>query len=45
MRALGFAASIEILLAVGAVYGYHLHSHHAEGQAGIGKLTICSRVR
>ena len=45
MRALGFAASIEILLALGAVYGYHLHSHHAEGQAGIGKLTICSRVR
>lgn len=28
MRTLALAASIEILLAVGAAYGYHLHAHH-----------------
>jgi hypothetical protein len=45
VRTLAFAASIEILLAVGAAYGYHLHAHHAERQTGIGKLTICARAR
>jgi hypothetical protein len=49
IRTLAFAASIEILLAVGAAYGYHLHAHHsqhqAERQPGIGKLTICARAR
>ncbi len=28
MRTLALAASIEILLAIGAAYGYHLHAHH-----------------
>jgi hypothetical protein len=45
IRTLAVAASIEILLAVGAAYGYHLHAHHSEQQAGIGKLTICARAR
>jgi hypothetical protein len=46
VRMLAFAAAIEILLAVGAAYGYHLHAHQAEHQvAGIGKLTICARAR
>jgi hypothetical protein len=28
IRTFAFAASIEILLAVGAVYGYYQHAHH-----------------
>ncbi|MGD0672265.1 MAG: hypothetical protein ABSB13_09320 [Candidatus Binatus sp.] len=28
LRTLAIAASIEILLASGAAYGYHLHTHH-----------------
>jgi hypothetical protein len=28
IRTLALAASIEILLAVGAAYGYHQHAHH-----------------
>jgi hypothetical protein len=28
LRILAIAASIEILLAIGAAYGYHLHAHH-----------------
>jgi hypothetical protein len=44
MRTLALAASIEILLAVGAVYGYHVHSHEHR-LAGIGNLTICARTR
>ena len=46
IRTLALAASIEILLAVGAAYGYHVHNHHAENRlAGIGSLTICTRAR
>ena len=28
LRTLAIAASIEIILAIGAAYGYHLHTHH-----------------
>ncbi len=42
-RTLALAASIELLLAAGAAYGYHAHIHHRV--AGIGNLTICSRTR
>lgn len=46
IRALAFATSIEILLAVGAAYGYHRHAHHVQGQlSGIASLTICTRAR
>jgi hypothetical protein len=46
IRALALATSIEILLGVGAAYGYHLHAHHNPGRSGgIGTLTICSRAR
>jgi len=45
-RTLAFAASLEILLGVGAFYGYHLHAHHHQRRlAGIPNLTICSRAR
>jgi hypothetical protein len=44
VRALAFAASIEILLAVGALYGYHAHMLDHR-MAGIGNLTICARTR
>jgi hypothetical protein len=40
---LALAASIEILLTLGAVYGYHTHTHHR--LTGIGNLTICARAR
>jgi len=46
IRALAFATSIEILLGVGAAYGYHLHAHHNQARlGGIGSLTICTRAR
>jgi hypothetical protein len=46
IRAVALAASIEILLGVGAAYGYHLHAHHNPGRlGGIGSLTICTRAR
>jgi hypothetical protein len=46
IRTLALATSIEILLGVGAAYGYHLHSHHNPGRlGGIGSLTICTRAR
>jgi hypothetical protein len=32
LRTLAFAASIEILLTVGSVYGYHQHTHHHHHQ-------------
>jgi hypothetical protein len=44
MRTLALAASIEILLAIGAVWGYHVHMHEHR-LAGIGNLTICARAR
>ena len=28
LRMLAIAASVEILLAIGAAYGYHIHAHH-----------------
>src|SRR5579871_433827 len=43
IRTVALAASIELLLAAGAAYGYHAHTHHRV--AGIGNLTICSRTR
>ena len=46
IRALALATSIEILLGVGAAFGYHLHAHHNRGRLGaIGSLTICTRAR
>jgi hypothetical protein len=46
IRALALATSIEILLGVGAAFGYHLHAHHNSGRlGGIGSLTICTRAR
>jgi hypothetical protein len=43
IRTVALAASIELLLAAGAAYGYHAHTHHRV--AGVGNLTICSRTR
>ena len=44
VRTLALAASIEILLAVGAAYGYHSHGQHRRA-GGIGNLTMCARAR
>jgi len=41
---LALAASIEILLAAGAVYGYHLHAHHHH-VASLRNQTVCIRAR
>jgi hypothetical protein len=43
IRTLALATSIEILLAMGAAYGYHLHAHH--NQPRFAGLTICARAR
>jgi hypothetical protein len=42
IRTLVFAASIEIVLVVGAAYGYHLHSHHHHHHdlASVARATI-----
>jgi hypothetical protein len=41
---LALAASVEIMLAAGAVYGYHLHAHHHH-VASLKNQTVCIRAR
>jgi len=47
IRALAFAASMEILLAAGAAYGYHLHSrhHHHHDLASVASASVSDGAR
>jgi len=46
LRILAIAASIEILLAVGAAYGYHLHAHHHHHDlASVASAPVSVRIR
>jgi hypothetical protein len=46
VRTLAFAVSIEMLLAVGAVYGYHLHAHHHHHDfVGVASAPVSDRIR
>jgi hypothetical protein len=47
VRTLAIAASIEILLAIGGVYGYRLHTqhHHHHDLASVASAPVSVRVR
>ncbi len=47
LRILAIAASIEILLAIGAAYGYHLlaHHHHHHDLASVASAPVSIRIR
>jgi hypothetical protein len=46
LRILAIAASIEILLAIGAAYGYHLHAHHHHHDlASVASAPVSVRIR
>ena len=47
LRMLAIAASIEILLAIGAAYGYHLHAHHHHHHdlASVASAPVSVRIR
>ena len=48
MRILATAAAIEILLAIGAAYGYHLlahHHHHHQDLASVASAPVSVRIR
>lgn len=47
LRTLAIAASIEILLAIGAAYGYHLHTHdhHHHDLASVASVPVPVCIR
>ena len=47
VRTLAIAASIEIVLAIGAAYGYQLHTqnHHHHGRAGVASVPVPVCIR
>jgi hypothetical protein len=47
LRILAIAAAIEILLAIGAAYGYHLlaHHHHHHDLASVASAPVSGRIR
>ncbi len=47
LRILAIAASVEILLAIGAAYGYHLHAHHHHHHdlASVASAPVSVRIR
>ena len=47
IRILALAGSIELLLAIGAVYGYHIHAHHHHHHdiASVASAPVSVRIR
>ncbi len=45
LRTLAIAASIEILLAIGAAYGYQLHTHHHHDLARVASVPVPVCIR